>query len=103
MTSAPKPERMTAALGPAMKLARSTTFRPEKILSFAIAVASEIVCGGLSLASLESGGALFQEGGGTLFLVFRRRADRQERSLEQQSRGVARLHSLVDCLERKAH
>src|SRR5260370_4807146 len=34
MTSAPKSDRITAALGPAMKLAKSTTFRPEKILSF---------------------------------------------------------------------
>src|SRR4051794_26949814 len=34
MTSAPKSDRITAALGPAMKLARSTTLRPEKILSF---------------------------------------------------------------------
>src|SRR5580700_2288328 len=34
MTSAPKSDKMTAALGPAMKLAKSTTFRPEKILSF---------------------------------------------------------------------
>src|SRR5580704_418181 len=34
MTSAPKSDKITAALGPAMKLAKSTTFRPEKILSF---------------------------------------------------------------------
>src|SRR5258706_11174665 len=36
MTSAPKSDKMTAALGPAMKLAKSTTFNPEKILSVAI-------------------------------------------------------------------
>jgi hypothetical protein len=35
-TSAPKSDRITAALGPAMKLARSTTFKPEKILSFTV-------------------------------------------------------------------
>src|SRR2546430_4540136 len=34
MTSAPKSDRITAALGPAMKLARSTTLSPEKMLSF---------------------------------------------------------------------
>src|SRR5438270_12276377 len=34
ITSAPKSDRITAALGPAMKLAKSTTFSPEKILSF---------------------------------------------------------------------
>ena len=33
MTSAPKSDRITAAPGPAMKLARSTTFSPEKMLS----------------------------------------------------------------------
>src|SRR5260370_42616854 len=34
MTTAPKSDRITAALGPAIKLAKSTTFSPEKILSF---------------------------------------------------------------------
>src|SRR3954463_6490249 len=33
ITSAPKSDKMTAALGPAMKLARSTTFNPEKMFS----------------------------------------------------------------------
>src|SRR6266536_265280 len=36
ITSAPKSDRITAALGPAMKLAKSTTFNPEKILSFMV-------------------------------------------------------------------
>jgi hypothetical protein len=36
MTSAPKSDKITAALGPAMKLAKSTTFSPEKMLSLAI-------------------------------------------------------------------
>src|SRR5437016_10132598 len=36
ITSAPKSDRITAALGPAMKLAKSTTFSPEKILSFIV-------------------------------------------------------------------
>src|SRR5260370_424545 len=38
ITSAPKSDRITAAPGPAMKLARSTTFTPEKILSVVISV-----------------------------------------------------------------
>jgi hypothetical protein len=42
MTSAPKSDRITAALGPAMKLAKSTTFNPEKILSLAMTVLSEL-------------------------------------------------------------
>src|SRR5438477_620731 len=33
ITSAPKSDKITAAPGPAMKLARSTTFSPEKMLS----------------------------------------------------------------------
>src|SRR5271167_2481243 len=41
ITSAPKSDRITAALGPAMKLARSTTFSPEKMLSLAILVSPE--------------------------------------------------------------
>jgi hypothetical protein len=36
ITSAPKSDRITAALGPATKLAKSTTFNPEKMLSLAI-------------------------------------------------------------------
>jgi hypothetical protein len=44
MTSAPKSDKITAALGPAMKLAKSTTFRPEKMLSFAIDVSPELSC-----------------------------------------------------------
>src|SRR5271163_3022349 len=38
ITSAPKSDKITAALGPAMKLARSTTLSPEKMLSFGIFV-----------------------------------------------------------------
>src|SRR5437870_13743345 len=36
MTSAPKSDRIVAAAGPAMKLASSTTFKPEKMFSSAI-------------------------------------------------------------------
>src|SRR6266404_4449163 len=42
MTSAPKSERITAAAGPAMKLAMSTTFNPEKMLSFVIVFSLQI-------------------------------------------------------------
>ena len=45
MTSAPKSDRITAALGPAMKLARSTTFSPEKMLSFGMLVSSMLKFG----------------------------------------------------------
>src|SRR3954469_5825087 len=45
MTSAPKSDRITAALGPAMKLARSTTLSPEKMLSFGMFVSLVLKCG----------------------------------------------------------
>src|SRR5882724_4322522 len=64
ITSAPKSDRITAALGPAMKLARSTTFSPEKILSLAMLVSPES-CAALSSSTLEVGRALFEEGGRT--------------------------------------
>src|SRR5258708_5839009 len=110
MTSAPKSERMTAAPGPAMKLARSTTLRPEKILSAALAVTFDCCCAVSRVTrarpycspSLEVGGTLFQEGGGTLALVFGARADRKHRSLQQQPRRQTRLHSLVHRFQRKA-
>jgi len=37
-------DRITAALGPAMKLAKSTTFSPEKILSLGMAIPSQSSC-----------------------------------------------------------
>jgi hypothetical protein len=37
-TFAPKSDRIVAAPGPAMKLAMSTTFRPEKMLSLTMIV-----------------------------------------------------------------
>ena len=40
ITSAPKSDKITAAPGPAMKLERSTTFSPEKMLSVIIVVFS---------------------------------------------------------------
>src|SRR5258706_14008186 len=43
MTSAPKSDKITAALGPAMKLGKSTTFSPEKMLSLAMIVSTELL------------------------------------------------------------
>src|SRR6267154_2240760 len=43
ITSAPKSDKITAALGPAMKLARSATFNSEKIFSSFIIIFS-VVC-----------------------------------------------------------
>src|ERR1700735_3723896 len=68
MTSAPKSDRITAALGPAIKLARSTTLSPEKMLSLAMGVSKVVI--NMALAAVELGRALFEEGGSALLLVF---------------------------------
>src|SRR5207302_3736028 len=67
MTSAPKSDKITAALGPAMKLAKSTTFRPEKMLSLAMFVSPES-CAALSSSPAELGRALLEEGDRALLL-----------------------------------
>src|SRR5271170_1705676 len=81
MTSAPKSDRITAALGPAMKLARSTTLSPEKILSLAMGVSKVVLS--ISLAAAELGGAFFEEGGCALLLVFGSGAEAKIGRLEQ--------------------
>src|SRR5271170_7715461 len=83
MTSAPKSERITAALGPAMKLARSTTLSPEKMLSLAMGVSKVVMR--ISLAATELRCALFEEGRGALLLVFSSGAKAKIGRLEQQA------------------
>src|ERR1700744_2644560 len=70
MTSAPKSERITAALGPAMKLARSTTFRPEKMLSLVMVVLSRSSRVRTVSPAAEFRRTLLEEGGGAFLLVF---------------------------------
>src|SRR5271169_2426870 len=81
MTSAPKSDRITAALGPAMKLARSTTLSPEKILSLAMGVSKVVMS--ISSAAAELRRTLFKEGGGALLLVFGSGAEAKVGCLEQ--------------------
>src|SRR5258705_1701508 len=100
MTSAPKSDRITAALGPAMKLARSTTFSPEKMLSLAMFVSPESFAA-LSSSPAELGRALLEEGGRALLLVLGGGAEAEVGSLEQQAFALARVHSLVRCLKRE--
>src|SRR5580658_9816035 len=101
ITSAPKSDRITAALGPAMKLARSTTLSPEKMLSLAIGVSKVVM--GISLAATELGWALFKEGGRALLLVFGSGAEAKIGRLEQQAFVLAHLQSLVHSGERELH
>src|ERR1700752_131806 len=84
ITSAPKSDRITAALGPAMKLAKTTTFSPEKILSPAMFVTPES-CASLSSSTLKPGRALFEEGGRARLLVLGRGAEAKVGSLQQQA------------------
>src|SRR5258708_13111139 len=98
MTSAPKSDRITAALGPAMKLARSPTFKPEKMLSFAITGLSSLQ---VSSPPLEARGALFQEGGRSFLLVLGCGAEAEVGGLEQQAIALPRLQPLVHGFQRQ--
>src|ERR1700750_3144653 len=100
MTSAPKADKITAALGPAMKLARSTTLSPEKMLSLAIGYLPNRRELRIS-APAEVGGAFFQEGRRALLLVLGRRAEAEVESLQQQALALARVQPLVRRLERE--
>src|SRR5947209_20157781 len=99
MTSAPNSDRITAALGPAMKLAKSTTFSPEKMLS-AMFVTPES-CVAWTSSTLKLGRALFEKGGSALLLVLGRCAKAEVGSLQQQALALARFNSFVRCLERE--
>src|SRR5580692_3134692 len=101
MTSAPKSDRITAALGPAMKLAKSTTLSPEKMLSLAIGVSNIVMS--ISLTAVELGCALFEEGRCALLFIFGSGAEAKIGRLEQQALLLSRLQSLVHSGERELH
>src|SRR6266496_2037724 len=102
MTSAPKSDRITAALGPAMKLAKSTTFNPEKMLSLVMSLSAQsFVCGTLVSSPLESRRALFEEGVGAFLLVLGCGAEAEVRGLEPRAFALARFEPLVRRLERE--
>src|SRR5271155_785722 len=104
MTSAPKSDKITAALGPAMKLAKSTTFRPEKILSFGMVFPFSVWKLTWSVSpAVELRDAFFEESRRAFLFVFRCRAEAEIGSFQQQAFALARLHSLVGGLERKLH
>src|SRR5271168_3107138 len=84
-----------------MKLARSTTFRPEKILSFAMNLSFESLSASAVSAPMELGRALFEEGGGALSLVVGCGAEAEVRGFEQQAFALARIHPFVCPLERE--
>src|SRR6266404_1955856 len=88
----------TAPLGPAMKLARSTTFSPEKMLSPDMAVLSDS-----SLSSVELWRPLLEEGSRALLLVVGPGAQAEVGGLEQQAFALARVYPLVRRRERELH
>src|SRR5258706_3519520 len=103
MTSAPKSDRITAALGPAMKLAKSTTFSPEKMLSLAMAVLSKSLCAAAASPASKLRRTFFEEGGGAFLLVFRCRADAEIGRFKRKPLGLAGLQPLVRRLQGELH
>src|SRR5258708_23714691 len=113
MTCAPKSESPVAAPGPAMKLARSTTFKTENM--FSVSIASPVMSKFRSefrivdafkmrprttpvpgrichtLAALELGSTLAEKGRRAFFLFFSCGAERKEHSLDQQAFIQSRL------------
>src|SRR5882757_5350870 len=102
MTSAPKSEKITAALGPAMKLASSTTFNPEKILSL-ICFPSIHACGCVCLFLLSPPKlrpSLVKEGRSPFLFVLGSGAQPEERSLQRQAFIQAGFQSFGHGFER---
>src|SRR6202166_4762639 len=103
MTSAPKADRITAALGPAMKLAKSTTFSPEKMLLLAIAVLSESLCAAAASPTSKLRRTFLEEGGGAFLLVFGGGANAEVGSFQCKAFALAGLQPLVRRLQGELH
>src|SRR6267378_6196864 len=115
MTSAPKSDRIVAAAGPAMKLASSTTFKPEKMFSSAIKSPCRKIESGCNstltpdcsvsgvLVPLELCSTLRKKSRCSFFLVFGPRANREQRSFQDQAFREARIQSFVYRLDGVLH
>src|SRR5262249_40115505 len=111
MTSAPKSERITAAPGPATKLERSTTFSPEKILSFMVCLGwnkflqrSDPAAYAALLArsvSLKVRLAFSDERSRALFPVLGGETRGEERRLDVQTFGEAHVETPVHGFDRQ--
>src|SRR5580704_13821689 len=101
MTSAPKSPRITAALGPAMKLARSTTLSPEKMLSLAIDHSAQSPRAAACSPPMELGRASFEESFSALLFVLGRRTQAEVGRLEQHPFVLAGFQALVRRFERE--
>src|SRR6202171_5274678 len=103
MTSAPKSDKITAALGPAMKLAKSTTFSPEKMLLLAMVVLSDSLCAAAASPTSKLRRTFLEEGGGAFLLVFGGGANAEVGSFQCKAFALAGLHPLVRSFQRKLH
>src|SRR5207237_1580041 len=109
MTSAPKSDMLTAAAGPAIKLARSTTFNPEKMLSVVICClrgrhgrsATRRVL--LNSVSVKLQRPFCEKGRRPFGFVARPGAQAEQRCLERKSLRQVRLQPAVHRLERELH
>src|SRR5580704_6742718 len=101
MTAAPKSDRITAAPGPAMKLARSTTFSPEKMLSLAIGSLLNRCAWRVASLPAELRRSLLEEGGRALLLVIGAGAEAEVGRFEQKALALARFQSFVHCFKRE--
>src|SRR5438874_4629501 len=99
MTSAPKSDRMTAALGPAMKLAKSTTFSLETILSFMVCLVrvshGRARSGPFWSLAFEVRLAFFAERGHALFPVLGSETLGEVRRLDVQAFREAHIETTV--------
>src|SRR6185295_16336924 len=103
MTSAPKSDKITAALGPAMKLAKSTTFNPAKMLSLDMAVLSESLYAAIASPTAKPRRTFLEEGGGAFLLIFGGGANAEVGSFQGKTYALAGLQSLVRRLQRELH
>src|SRR6476660_9753291 len=103
MTSAPKSDKITAALGPAMKLAKSTTFNPAKMLSLDMAVLSESLYAAAASPTSKLRRTFLEEGGGAFLLVFGGGTNAEVGSFQCKAFALAGLQPLVRRLQGELH
>src|SRR5258708_9019357 len=103
MTSAPKSDRITAALGTAMKLAKSTAFSPEKMVSLAMAVLSKSLCAAAASPTSKLRRTFLEEGRGAFLLVFGGGANAEVGRFKRKPLGLAGVHPLVGRFQRELY
>src|SRR5882724_5010256 len=85
-----------------MKLAKSTTFNPENMLSLAMTIPFLLLHTEL-LTTLELRLTLLEKGRSSFLLVFRSGAKAEVGSFQRQTLGHRRFHAVIDRLKRELH